>query len=97
MPCLMQGDLQCNKTSAHCIKANVIILGFARYTVMDMLQSLCPHRSLMHVSVHDLPVCVGLTFAESQCQVLIHCWFAHPVLGLYMKAPFAYTEVVLLQ
>ena len=75
----------------------MIILGFARYTVMDMLQLLCPHRSLMHVGVCKLPVCIGLMFAESQCQVLIHRWFAHPVLELHMKAPFAYTKVVLLQ
>lgn len=93
----MQGDLQCRKTSARCTKANVIILGFARYTVMDTLQSLRPCRSLMHVRVRNLAVCVGLTFAESQHQVLVHRWFAHPVLELYMKAPFAYTKVVLLR
>lgn len=35
-PCLMQGDLQRRKTSARCVEAMVIILGFARHTVMVM-------------------------------------------------------------
>lgn len=48
--------------------------------------------------VRELPVCVGLTSAESQCQVLLHRCLARPVLELWsMKAPFAYTKAVLLQ
>lgn len=50
----------------------------------------------MHSSACKRHVHEGLVLAEARRQVLLHCWSAHPMLELCIKAPPAYTTVVIL-